>query len=173
MKCMEEEALSKTQRKLASTALQKLGEELVVLSPARLDQLHLPELLLDAVNLAKRLGRNEARRRQLQYIGRIMRNIDAAPIQHQLDAWRGSNIQETARLHLLEHWRERLLAEDASLAEFLTAYPRCDAQHLRTLIRNTRKEQAAQRAPAHYRALFRLLRETMAVDTGADSEDMA
>ncbi len=154
---MDEEALSKTKRKQISTALQKLGVELVALNRSQLDQLRLPDQLLDAVLLAKRLGRDEAGRRQMQYIGRIMRGIDATPIQQQLDAWKGVNYQEIGRLHEVERWRERLLAEDASLAEFLSSYPGCDAQQLRTLIRNTRKEQAAARPPANYRALFRLL----------------
>lgn len=170
---MDEEALSKTKRKQISTALQKLGVELVALNRARLDQLQLPEQLLDAVLLAKRLGRDEAGRRQMQYIGRIMRGIDAAPIQQQIDAWNGANDQEIGRLHEVERWRDRLIAEDASLAEFLSLYPACDSQQLRTLIRNTRKEQAAQRPPAHYRALFKAVRAAVQAIDKAEPDDMA
>ncbi len=159
---MEDEApLSKTKRKQAMTDLQKLGAELVTLKQSQLDQLKLPELLLDAVLEAKRLTRNEARRRQMQYIGKVMRTVDAAPIQTQLDAWRGVNDQERARLHDIERWRERLMAEDTAVSEFLGDYPGCDSQQLRTLIRNARKELAANRPPASYRALFRMLREVM------------
>ena len=158
---MEEELLSKTKRKQAMTGLQKLGAELLTLKQSQLDQLNLPELLLDAVLEAKRLTSNEARRRQMQYIGKVMRTVDAAPIQTQLDAWNGVNDQETARTHHIERWRERLMAEDAAVGEFLTDYPGSDSQQLRTLIRNARKEQAANRPPASYRALFRLLREVV------------
>lgn len=170
---MDEEALSKTKRKQISTALQKLGVELVALNRAQLDQLRLPDQLMDAVLLAKRLGRDEAGRRQMQYIGRIMRGIDAAPIQQQLDAWKGVNDQEIGRLHEVERWRERLLADDASLAEFISSHPGSDAQQLRTLIRNTRKEQAAARAPANYRALFRVIRQALTHVPSDDEQDMA
>jgi ribosome-associated protein len=158
---MEEQGPSKTQRKQAMNALQKLGVEIVALNKSQIDQLKLPEQLLDAVLEAKRLTQHEAIRRQMQYIGKIMRGVDPAPIQQQLDAWNGVSQQATAHMHLLERWRERLLAEDDALGEFISAHPGCDAQQLRTLIRNTRKEQAANRAPASYRALFRWLRDTL------------
>ncbi len=158
---MEEEGPSKTKRKQEMNALQKIGAEIVTLKKSQIEQLNLPEQLLDAVLEARRLTSHEAIRRQMQFIGKIMRGVDAEPIQQQLDAWNGVNDQETARLHHIENWRKRLLADDTSLSEFLSAYPGCDAQQLRTLIRNTRKEQAANRPPANYRALFRWLRETL------------
>ena len=156
----EEEGISKTKRKQEMTALQKLGAELVTLKKSQIDQLHLPEQLLDAVLEAKRLKQHEAIRRQMQFIGKIMRGVDAEPIQQQVDAWNGVNQDETARLHQLEFWRDRLIAEDSALSEYLNAHPSCDAQQLRTLIRNARKEHAANRPPASFRTLFRLLRET-------------
>lgn len=156
----EEEGPSKTKRKQEMTNLQKLGVEIVALKKSQIEQLDLPEQLLDAVMEAKRLKQFEAIRRQIQFIGKIMRGIDAAPIQHQIDAWNGVNHQETVRLHQLELWRDRLIAEDNALSEYLNAHPGCDAQQLRTLIRNARKENAAQRPPASTRALFRLLRDT-------------
>jgi ribosome-associated protein len=158
---MEEEGPSKTKRKQEMNALQKIGAEIVTLKKSQIEQLNLPEQLLDAVLEARRLTSHEAIRRQMQFIGKIMRGVDAEPIQQQLDAWNGVNDQETARLHHIENWRKRLLADDTALSEFLSAYPGCDAQQLRTLIRNTRKEQAANRQPANYRALFRWLRETL------------
>jgi len=158
---MEEESLSKTKRKQAMTALQDLGTVIVKLSQNQIEQLQLPEALHEAAMEARRLKQHEAIRRQMQYIGKLMRNVDAEPIRQQIEAWHGMNHQETARLHQLERWRERLLAEDAALSEFISAHPDCDAQQLRTLIRNTRKEQAANRPPASYRALFRWLRETL------------
>ena len=82
------------------------------------------------------------------------------------------NDQETARLHNIEHWRERLMAEDAAVGEFLTDYPACDSQQLRTVIRNARKEHAAKRPPASYRALFCMLRDIMQAAPAAN-DDMA
>ena len=154
-----DDEISKSQRKRDMTALQKLGTTLVSLNSSQIKQLNLPEALLDAVMEAKRLTKNEAVRRQMQFIGRIMRSVDAEPIQMQIDAWNGLNDQESAKQHQLERWRDRLVAEDSALAEFIAQFSGCDAQQLRTLIRNTRKEQLAKKPPAHYRALFRMLRE--------------
>ncbi|MBT9613418.1 MAG: DUF615 domain-containing protein [Burkholderiales bacterium] len=156
-----DDEVSKSQRKRDSTALQKLGATLVSLKLSQIEQLNLPEALLDAVIEAKRLTKNEAVRRQMQYIGRVMRSVDAAPIQAQIDAWNGLNDQETAKQHQLERWRDRLIEDDAALAEFIAQYPACDVQPLRTLIRNTRKERVLNKPLAHYRALFRMLREIM------------
>ena len=156
-----DDEISKSQRKRDSTALQKLGAALVSLKASQLEQLHLPESLLAAVMEAKRLTKHEAIRRQMQYIGRIMRSVDAAPIQNQIDAWNGVNDQEIAKQHQLERWRDRLVEDDGVLAEFIAHYPACDAQPLRTLIRNTRKERLANKPPANFRALFRMLREIM------------
>lgn len=164
----ETEGPSKTKRKQEMTDLQKLGVEIVALKKSQIEQLHLPEQLLDAVMEAKRLKQFEAIRRQMQFIGKIMRGVDAAPIQHQIDAWNGVNHQETARLHQLELWRDRLIAEDDALSEYLNAHPGCDAQQLRTLIRNARKELAANRPPASSRALFRWLREVQQSQTEND-----
>jgi ribosome-associated protein len=94
--------------------------------------MQLPESLLAAVLEAQRLNKREARRRQLQYIGRIMRDIDAAPIRDRLDAWLGQGREHTAQLHTLERWRDELLAGDPALARFCEEYPRADSQKLRT-----------------------------------------
>ncbi len=159
---MDESApLSKTRRKQAMHALQDIGARLVKLNHEQLARLALPERLHEAVLEAKRLTKHEAVRRQLQFIGRLMRGVDAAPIKRQLDAWAGANDLETARLHALEAWRARLLADEAALAEFVRAHPHCDVQRLRTLVRNARQEQAAGRPPRHFRALFRALRDVM------------
>ena len=165
----DEDEVSKSQRKRDMTALQKLGATLVSLKSSQIEQLHLPEALLDAVIEAKRLTKNEAIRRQMQFIGRIMRSVDAAPIQAQIDAWNGLNDQETAKQHQIERWRDRLVEDDAALAEFIAQFPACDAQPLRTLIRNTRKERALNKPLANYRALFRMLREIMQSAPPADN----
>lgn len=157
----DDDEISKSQRKRDMTALQKLGTTLVSLKSSQIEQLKLPEALLDAVLEAKRLTKNEAIRRQMQFIGRIMRSVEAEPIQMQIDAWNGLNDQESAKQHQLERWRDRLVDDDSALAEFIAQFPNVDVQQLRTLIRNTRKEQLAKKPPANYRALFRMLREIM------------
>jgi ribosome-associated protein len=129
----------------------------------------LPEALLEAVLEARRLTKHEAKRRQLQYIGRIMRDIDAAPIYDRLEKWLGQGREHTAQLHALERWREELLAGDPALARFLQDHPGADSQKLRTLIRNARREQAAALPPKSYRELFRVLREMTTAEPAADA----
>jgi ribosome-associated protein len=119
----------------------------------------LPEALFDAVLEAKRLTANGAIRRQMQYLGRLMRDIDAAPIVEQLQAWEGKNTQENARFHSMERWRDRLISDANTLSEFLAAYPHTDSQQLRTLIRNAQKEAIANKPPKSSRELFKLIRE--------------
>lgn len=157
----EDELVSKTRRKQQMHDLQDLGAALVQLSRQQIDQLQLPERLLAAVLEARRLTKHEAVRRQMQYIGKIMREVDPAPIQAQLDAWKGVSDTETAKLHLVERWRDRLLADDAELAEFITAHPGADSQTLRTLIRNARREKLENKPPRNTRSLFRELREIL------------
>ena len=152
---------SKTQRKRASTELQDLGEALTHLTPEQLQQLALPERLLDAVLAAKRIAKFGALRRQLQFIGRLMRDADAEAIAARLAAWRGSSREATAYLHRLERWRERLLAEEAALAELVERYPGSDAQRLRQLVRLARLEQAQGKPPRAFRALFQMLKQTI------------
>lgn len=154
---------SKTQRKRASHDLQELGEELVALSDARLAELVLSERLRAAIMEARRISKFGALRRQLQFVGRLMRegDVDAAAIAARLEAWKGTSRAATAHLHLLERWRERLLADDDAIGELAQAHPGCDLQRVRTLVRNARKEQAAGRPPASYRELFQALRDIL------------
>jgi ribosome-associated protein len=151
--------ISKTRRKREMHARQELGEELVALSEAQLAQLDLPEKLLDAVLMARRIQKFGALRRQLQYVGRLMRDVDSVAIAAQLDVWKGQSRGATARLHVLERWRERLLDSDNAVGELAAAYPGCDVQHLRTLVRNTRRERALGAAPKSARELFQALKE--------------
>jgi ribosome-associated protein len=155
----EQEPLSKTKIKAAMQELQDLGEELIGLSRARLAQLNLPETLLDAVKEAQRITANGAIARQKQYIGRLMRDIDTAPIADQMARWKGGHQEENAHFHRLEKLRERLLQDDAALSDYLAEHPLADSQQMRTLIRNARKESAAGKPPKSTRELFRLLRE--------------
>jgi ribosome-associated protein len=149
---------SKTRRKQAMLALQELGAELTRLSDAQLEQVEMPDILRDAVVEARRLTRFEARRRQMQYIGRLMRDVDPAPIRTQLDVWHTATQTGTARLHRIEHWRERLLADDAALDAFRSVCPAANVPRLATLINDARRERAAGRPPKYFRALFRELK---------------
>ena len=154
-----QEALSKTKRKAAMDALQDLGVILVGLPKDKLAKLDLPEALRDAVNEAKRITSNGATRRQMQYIGKLMREVDTEPIKEQLARWEGKNVAENAHFHRLERWRSRLIEDESAFAEWLSAYPQTDTQQLRTLIRNARREHAANKPPKSSREIFRLLRE--------------
>jgi len=159
---------SKSQRKRDMDALQGIGAELVELNEQQLADIELPENLRDAVTDARRLRTHEARRRQLQYIGKLMRHIDPAPIRAKLDGWRSTSAAHTARLHHIERWRARLLEDPAALAEFIAAHPRADSQQLRMLIRNTAQERAGGKPPKSFRALFQLIRETIAAGAHDD-----
>ena len=159
----EEEELppSKTKIKKQMHELRDLGEELTDLSKDQLAQLDIPENLRDAVREMKNINKFGAQRRQLQYIGKLMREVDTAPILAKLDAWKGKSQHHIAYMHQLERWRERLLEGDAALTELLTAYPETDVQRLRTLIRNTLKEREAGKPAKNFRELFQVLRETI------------
>lgn len=153
---------SKSQLKRDMLALQELGERLVELPQARLDRVELPPQLLDAVLEARRITARGGRRRQLQYIGRLMRDVDAAPIEAALARMDGTDRAATALLHQAERWRERLLDEgDAALAEFLDRHPGVDRQALRQIQRNARAERDGGKPPQHQRALFRMVSATL------------
>lgn len=150
---------SKSQRKRDMHALQDMGAELVALSPQRLAKVPLPERLHDAILEYARVGKHEAKRRQLQFIGKLMRDVDPAPIRAALDAFAGTSRAEIARQHKLERFREKLLEDEAVLGDIAAAYPEADLQHLRTLRRNALKEHEAAKPPRSYREIFRVLRD--------------
>jgi len=156
---MSEEAPSKTQRKKEVQALQELGAELVALTEEQLATIELPERLRDAVTEARRIRTFEARRRQLQYIGKLMRNLDPAPIRAALDAWQARPRTHTALLKRTEFWRERLLAEPGALGQLLAEYPGADARRLRALVRGALHERDAGSPPRSYRELYQALRD--------------
>ena len=166
------EPISKTKLKAEADALQEIGVKLVALPNSKLTQLDLPERLVDAINEAKRITANGATRRQKQYIGSLMREIDVAPIVEQMEKWEGKNTAENAYFHNLERWRARLIEEESALSEFIQQYPNVDSQQIRTLIRNARREASANKPPKSSRELFKLLREITAdSQTGESSED--
>jgi len=163
---------SKTQRKKAMHELQALGAALLELSEHQLETMDLPTELLEAVLAARSITRHEARRRQVQFIGRVMRDLDPAPIREQLAVWQGRSQATTQQLHDIERWRERLLEDESALTEFAGSYGAASQlQPLRACLREARRERLAagsegSRAGRHFRQLFRLLRDVME-ETGA------
>ena len=157
----EEEIIwvSKTEMKNDMEDLQKLGEELVGLKPAVLAKFPLTEDLAEAIADAQRF-KNEARRRQLQYIGKLMRFIDPEPIQAALDKVRNKHSQATAVLHKLEVLRDRVVEEgDSAIADVMELYPSADRQRLRQLARQAAKEKKAGKPAKSYREIFQVLKE--------------
>ena len=153
----EDEFISKTRRKKQMTDLQKVGAELVRLSPEQLARIDMPESLRDAVLACKRFTKHEAIRRQMQYIGRIMRDIDAGPIAQQLASMSAPSRKQTALFHLAEKWRDEMLADTDATARFVAEFPQADAKQLRQLCEKAGAERSADRPPKHYRELFHVL----------------
>jgi ribosome-associated protein len=153
--------VSKTQRKAEMTDLQALGEALLDVGSARRAELDLPERLVDALDAAQRITKREARRRQLQFIGRLMRDIDAAPIRARLAQWADAPNAAKARLHALEHWRERVLAGEDALDRLCAERPAADRARLAALVDAVHAERARGQPPRAYRELFRALAVTL------------
>lgn len=163
---------SKTRRKREMHELQALGEALVALPAERLARVPLPEALRGAVQDARRFSSHGAHRRQLQYIGRLMRTVDAEPIRAALEAVRHQSATEAAAHQRLERLRARLLESDEALHDIKTQWPHADLQHLRTLARNARKEAAAAKPPRAARELFRQLRALADAAAAPAAEEM-
>lgn len=165
---------SKSQVKRDMLALQELGKTIVELSSDRVKQLPLSEKLLDAVLLAQRTTSREGRRRQIHYVGKLMRDAPAEQIRQQIDTWANGSRQETAYLHAIERDRDRLIADDAALTPWLDAHPDVDVQAIRSLIRAARTEHKKNQAllpgqepqRKHYRALYQAIK---AARPGPDS----
>ena len=152
---------SKSQLKREMTALQKLGQLLVDAPRDRVRKVPMPEDVLEAILECQQISSHEGRRRQLQYVGKKMRTLDhaeVAAIQKVVDSWRGTSRAEAAALHAIERQRDRLLADDEALTELRSQHPELDIQHLRTLIRNARKEQAEAKPPKAFREIFQMLK---------------
>jgi len=155
----EELPPSKTKIKKQMHELRDLGKELTELGKDQIAQLDIPENLRDAIREMKSINKFGAQRRQMQYIGKLMREVDTAPILAKLDAWKGKSQQHIGYMHQLERWRDRLMENDSALTELLAAHPQGDAQRLRALIRNAQKEMEAGKSPKNYREIFQVLRE--------------
>ncbi|MDP2811340.1 MAG: ribosome biogenesis factor YjgA [Rhodocyclaceae bacterium] len=150
---------SKSQKKRESTALQDMGAELVALSRDQLKKIDLPDNLRTAVRDCQRFTSHGAISRQMQYIGKLMRGIDPAPIQAVLDEINGISNAANARQHALERLRASLLGDESVLGEIARDHPGADMRHLRQLRRNALKEQEHNKPPRAFRELFRVLRD--------------
>lgn len=153
---------SKTRRKQASHDVQSLGEALVDFPDARLESLALGEPLLDAVRACRRIRAHEARRRQMQLIGKLMRAIDVEPVRQAVAEMQLGGARDSLALHRAERWRAELLADDEATTRFAAGHAGADLQQLRALVRNARKDASKapeQRSGRAYRELFRFIRE--------------
>jgi ribosome-associated protein len=177
----EYERPSKSELKRQMSELQKLGEELVAEARDRVKRVPMPEDVREAILACQLITNHEGRRRQMQFVGKKMRTLDeeeVAVIQRTIDSWKGMSKADTAFLHAIERRREKLLADDKALTVLLEENPELDVQHLRTLIRNARKEQAESKPPKAYREIYQILKDISkkgkaaapAVDD-ADAED--
>jgi ribosome-associated protein len=153
------EEKSKSQLKREAEALQEIGEQLIAMSAHELDSLPLPDGLASAIEAARQMKKG-ALKRQRQYIGKLMRELDPEPIIQALEAQKTQALEQNRNFHKLETWRDRLLSEgDAALNELLDDYPRADRQKLRQLMRQAKKESEQGKPPKSARNLFRYLRE--------------
>lgn len=156
----DEDWLSKTQRKHECDDMQRLGEALITLRISELNELDLPDILLNAIEDAHKISQRGALKRQKQYIGKVMRSVDFDDIQKQYDNLLHKHDLNNAHFKRLEKWRDRIIEEgDSVLNEVLAEYPQLDRQHIRQLIRKAHKEQEKNKPPAAYRQIFKYLRE--------------
>jgi ribosome-associated protein len=169
---------SKTDLKRESDQLQKLGESLLTLRADLLESLQLPDKLLDALAEVRRITNFEGRRRQMQFIGKLMRGLDEETLEAAraaLDEQHRGSARDTMALHAAEKWRDDLIAREDALSEWLSAHPDTDTQQLRALIRQARKDSQpdpdaiskglAPRKGRAYREIFQMVREQL--DDGA------
>ena len=153
---------SKTRLKQASHELQDLGEAVVALPDARLAGLAISETLLDAIRQFKKTRTHEGKRRQMQYIGKLMRNNDVEPIRQAVTDMQLGRAKDSLALHQAERWRAELLADDDAVTRWTSEHPRTDVQQLRSLIRAGRKDAALEpekRSGRAYRELFQFIKQ--------------
>jgi ribosome-associated protein len=161
---------TRTDLKRASTELQKLGEDLLTLRTDLMARLDLSEKLVDAVAEAKRITNFEGKRRQMQYIGKLMRGLDEeqlGAVRAALNEQLNGSAEDNLRLHQAESWRDRMVADDEAVGEWIAQFPGTDIQQLRSLVRQARKDAVPEKpgeALRHgkaYREIFQLLREQL------------
>lgn len=158
---------SKSQIKRELLAITELGKQVIDLPYDKVKQLPLDDKLMEAIRDCQKItSRGEGKRRQVHYVGKLMRNADVDAIRKQMDIWENGSKEVTAQMHRLEQLRDRLIEQDSELTLFLSDYPEVDGQQLRALIRAARKEQTqnanltADQEPQRksYRALFQFLK---------------
>ena len=161
---------SRTDLKRESDEQQKLGEDLLTLRAELMTRLDLPEKLVEAVAEAKRISNFEGLRRQMQFIGKLMRKLEAGKIEEiraALEEQHMPSAKETMLLHQAEQWRDRLVADDDAVGQWINLSPGTDSQQLRALVRQARKDAKPEKpgmAPRHgraYREIFQLVREQL------------
>jgi len=165
--------LSKTRLKAEAHSLQKLGAELAELPEGRFAALDMPEPLRDAIVQLRRTKGHEARRRQLQYVGKQMRAADEAPLREAVAAYKLGSATETLKLHQTEAWREQLLADDEALTRWAQQFPDSDLQRLRSLVRAARKDASLtpeQRSGRGFRELFQFIKPWLAEAAAGDDD---
>ena len=157
-----QERPSKTQRKKVSHDLQDLGEAAVALPDSRLVGLAIAEVLLDAIHLYKKTKTFEGRRRQMQYIGKLMRVHEVEPLRQAVTDMQLGRAKDSLALHQAERLRAELIASDDAVTRWMEAHPQTDVQQLRNLIRAARKDAALEpekRSGRAYRELFQFIKE--------------
>lgn len=156
----EEFGPSRSQVKRDMEALQELGKRITELNPEQQAQVPMDERLANAVAEMRRISAHGARKRQLQFIGKLMRTADADAIREVIERFDSASAAHNQHFHALEKWRDRLIAGgNEELQSYIDAHPNADIQHLRQLVRNAQKERQAEKPPAQARKLFRYLRE--------------
>ena len=160
---------SKSQKKRDAHALQDIGTQLVALSAEQLKRIDMPDSLRIAIAETQRTRSHEGLRRQMQYVGKVMRGIDTAPLIEALDVIRGQSAAAVAREHMLERMRERLMADEQVLGDIAAQWPGADLTRLRTLRRNALREREQNRPPRAFREIFRELRQ---LDNAARGEEV-
>jgi ribosome-associated protein len=154
----EDDFISKTRRKREAKELQDVGAGLVALSKEELSRIDMPEELREAVVECQRITKHEGRRRQMQYIGRIMRNLEVGPIAAQLTAMHAPSKRQTALFHLAEKWRDELIADPEAAKRLALEFDRADVDRLRTLAERARAEkESGAPTPKNARLLFHAL----------------
>ena len=156
---------SKSEQKRRSHDLQSLGLALTELSEQRLQTIEMPDALRDAIAELRRTRSHEGRRRQMQYVGKLMRSADEASLREAVAAATVGSAQDTLALHQTEQWRAQLIADDDALTRWLTAHPDTDGQQLRSLVRQARRDAVGlapqARQPKSFRELYQLIRPKM------------
>ena len=163
---------SRSAKKRESHALQALGEELTHLGAQEVQSLNLSPELTEALALYARIRNHEGRRRQMQFIGKIMRKEDTAPIREKLEQIRGSSTAATALLHRIERYRTAMIDKDEAITQFLSDFPHASVQELRTLVRNTRKETEQAKPPKSFRELFQFIKAVLEHNPDETDEDI-